>query len=172
VYALVDRGSAAPDASTLIVGGYPAYRSYLRFSVPKSITDSSTIVRAEVLLTQRRSTFASAKDTVTIVPLVPTTTTAITDLRRILDLAADGSFASLDTARLVPSDSGLRALNVLSMARTWSTLPADVPRALAFRIGIEGAQPAELRFFSSKAAASLRPRLRITYQPRVEFAIP
>ncbi len=172
VYALVDRGSSPPDASTLIVGGYPAYRTYLRFRIPASIADSSTIVRAEVLLTQRRSTFASARDTVTIVPLVPTTTNAVTDLRRILDLAADGSFASLDTTRLVPSDSGVRALNVLSLVRSWSLLPSTVPRALAFRIGFEGSQPAELRFFSSKAAASLRPRLRITYQPRSEFAIP
>ncbi len=173
VYALVDKGSAAPDASTLIVGGYPAYRSYLRFNVPKSITDSSTIVRAEVLLTQRRSTFGNANDTTAIVPLVPTTTTAITDFRRILDLAAEGSFASLDTTRLVPSDSGVRALNVLALVRTWPTLPTTVPRAIAFRISKEGAQPAELRFYSSKATlAALRPRLRVTYQPRTEFAIP
>lgn len=172
VYTIVDKGSNAPDVQTLIVGGYPAYRSYLRFNVPKSITDSSTIVRAEVLLTQRRSTFASAGDTVTIVPLIPTTTTAITDLYRILDLAAEGSFASIDTTRLVPRDSGLKTLNVLSLVRSWPALPANVPRAIAFRIGIEGAQPAELRFFSSKAPAAVRPRLRITYQPRSEFAIP
>ena len=172
VYTIVDKGSNPPDVQTLIVGGYPAYRSYLRFNVPKSITDSSTIVRAEVLLTQRRSTFASSGDTVTIVPLIPTTTTAITDLYRILDLAAEGSFASIDTTRLVPRDSGLKTLNVLSLLRSWPALPANVPRAIAFRIGIEGAQPAELRFFSSKAPAAVRPRLRITYQPRSEFAIP
>lgn len=172
VYTIVDKGSSAPDLQTLIVGGFPAYRSYLRFNVPKSITDSSTIVRAEVLLTQRRSTFASSGDTVTIVPLVPTTTTTITDLYRILDLAAEGSFASIDTTRLVPRDSGLKALNVLSLVRSWPALPANVPRAIAFRIAIEGAQPAELRFFSSKAPATVRPRLRITYQPRSEFAIP
>ena len=172
VYSILDKGSSVPDVQTLIVGGYPAYRSYLRFNVPKSITDSSTIVRAEVLLTQRRSSFASSGDTVTIVPLVPTTTTAITDLYRILDLAAEGSFASVDTIRLVPRDSGLRALNVLSLVRSWSALSANVPRAIAFRIGIEGAQPAELRFFSSRAPAAVRPRLRITYQPRTEFAIP
>jgi len=173
VYTLVDKGSVAPDVSTLVVGGFPAYRSYLRFSVPKSITDSATIVRAEVLLTQRRSSFANVFDTVTMVPLVPTTTTTVTDLRRILDLSAEGAFASLDTTRLVPADSGLRTINVLSLVRTWPSLPANVPRALAFRIALEGGQPAELRFFSSKAsAAAVRPRLRITYQPRAEFAIP
>ncbi len=172
MYTLVDKGSLPPDATTLIVGGFPAYRSYLRFNVPKSISDSASIVRAEVLLTQRRSTFANASDTVTIEPLVPTTTNVVSDLRRLLDLAAPGSFASLDTSRLVPSDSGLRVINVLSLARSWPSLPTTVPRGIAFRIGLEGGQPAELRFFSSKAAVGVRPRLRITYQPRIEFAIP
>ncbi len=172
VYGLVNVGSKPPDATTLIVGGYPAYRSYLRFALPVRISDSSTIVRAEVLLTQRRSSFGNVGDTVIIVPLVPTSTTVVSDLRRILDLSADGSFASLDSTRLVPRDSGLRVLNVLNLVRSWPALSTTVPRALAFRINNEGAQPAELRFFSSEAASSLRPRLRITYLPRSEFAIP
>ena len=172
IYGLVDKGSAVPDATTLVIGGFPAYRTYLRFTLPKSISDSSTIVRAEVLLTQRRSTFANFADTVSVLPLVPTTTSTISDIRRILDLSADGAFAALDSTRLVPSDSGVRSINVLSLARSWGSLPADVPRAIAFRIGLEGAQPAELRFFSSEAPAALRPRLRITYLPRTESAIP
>ncbi len=172
VYSLIDKGSTVPDASTLVVGGYPAYRTYFRFNVPKFITDSSTIVRAEVLLTQRPSRFANFGDTVAVLPLVPTSTTAVTDIRRILDLSAEGAFAALDSTRLVPKDSGQRALNILAMARTWKNLPTDVPRAVAFRIGVEGAQPAEFRFYSSKASASLRPRLRITYLPRTESAIP
>ena len=172
VYGIVDQGSLPPDASTLVVGGFPAYRTYLRFSLPKSISDSSTIVRAEVLLTQRPSRFANAADSVTLLPLIPTSTNRVSDLRRILDLAADGLFAALDSTRLVPRDSGLRAINVLSLARSWRSLPDDVPRALAFRISLEGAQPAELRFFSSEAVAAVRPRLRITYLPRGETAIP
>jgi hypothetical protein len=172
-YAIVDKGSPAAGPDALVVGGYPAYRSYLRFAVPPRITDSSTIVRAELLLTQRRSTFANVLDSVAIVALVPTTTSAVVDMRRILDLSADGIFASIDTTRLVPRDSGLKTINVLTLARTWGSLPTNVPRALAFRINREGAQPSELRFFSSKAAqSSLRPRLRITYLPRSEFALP
>lgn len=172
VYAIVDKGSPAADATTLVIGGYPAYRTYMRFLLPTSISDSSTIVRAEVLLTQQPSKFGSVADTISVLPMVPTTTTAISDLRRILDLSADGAFAALDSTRLVPRDSGQRALNVLQLARSWKALPADVPRAVAFRINREGSQPSELRFFSSKAAASLRPKLRITYQPKSESAIP
>ncbi len=171
-YALIDKGSSAPDASTLQVGGYPSYRTYLRFKVPAAISDSSTIVRAEVLFTQRPSTFANTTDSVYILPMVPAASNTVTDLRRILDLTAEGIFAALDSSRLVPKDSGLKVINVLTLARGWKSLPADVPRAVAFRIGLEGSQPSELRFFSSKASAALRPRLRLTYQPRNESAIP
>ena len=171
-YTISDLSSPPPGANTLLVGGFPAYRSYLRFNVPSRITDSSTIVRAEVLLTQRASTFGNAADSVGLLALVPTTTNLVTDLRRILDLAAAGSFAGVDSTRLLPSAAGIRTVNVLALARTWSTLPPNVPRAIAFKIGLEGAQPAELRFYSSKAPVALRPRLRITYLPRSEFSLP
>jgi hypothetical protein len=172
VYSLLDRGSVAPDASTLAVGGFPAYRSYLRFAVPANLTDSGTIVRAELLLTQRPSTFANAADSVHLVPMIPTTTNVVTDVRRILELSAEGIFAALDSIRLVPRDSGLRVVNVLSLVRSWTGLAANQPRALAFRISREGAQPAELRFHSREAAPSLRPRLRLTYLPRTQVALP
>jgi hypothetical protein len=97
----------------------------------------------------------------------------VTDLRRVLELSAEGVLAGLDGGiRLVPRDSGERLVNLLPLTRTWRTLPANVPRAVAFRIDGEGAQPAELRFHSIEAAAALRPRLRLTYLPRAEFALP
>ena len=172
VYSLVERGSPAPDASTLVVGGFPAYRSYLRFAVPALVVDSGTVVRAELLLTQRPSAFGNVADSVALVPMVPTTTDLVTDVRRILELSAEGLFAALDSTRLVPRDSGVRVLNVLGLVRSWSGLPSNQPRALAFRISGEGGQPAELRFHSREAAASLRPRLRITYLPRTQVALP
>lgn len=171
-YALIDVGSPGPGPNTLVVGGVPAHRSYLRFNVPRRITDSSTIVRADLLLTQQRSGFGSAGDTVAIYPLVPTAVEGVSDLRRAIDLAAEGALFRLDSTRFVPRDSGQRAINVLSLARTWRTLPLDVPRAIALRIGLEGAQPAELRFFNRTAPASVRPKLRITYLPKSEFVLP
>ncbi len=173
VYSIVRTGSPSGGVDELVVGGYPASRTYLRFNVPPHIIDSSTIVRAELVLTQRRSTFASFRDSVGLVPMVPATALAITDIRRILDLSAQGSFSSISTKRLLPSDSGQQTLNVLTLVRTWRMLPTDVPRALAFRIENEGAQPSEVRFFSSEAVSrTVRPRLRITYLPRSEFALP
>lgn len=171
-YNLLDVGSPAPGRNTLVVGGLPTYRTYLRFAVPRRITDSSTIVRAELLLTQQRSRFGNANDTVAVYPMVPSATDDVTDVRRILDLAAEGILLRVDSTRFVPSDSGQKALNVLALARSWRTLPTSVPRALVLRIGLEGAQPAELRFFSSEAVPAMRPKLRITFLPKSEFVLP
>jgi len=150
----------------------PSYRTYLRFNVPLRITDSSTIVRADLVLTQQRSRYGNANDTVAVYPLVPNATSDVSDLRRAIDLAAEGRLVGVDTALMVPSDSGQKVINVLALARSWRTLTKTVPRALALRIGFEGAQPAELRFFSSEASPALRPKLRITYLPKSEFVLP
>lgn len=171
-YGLIDVGSQAPGATTLVVGGLPSYRTYLRFNVPLRITDSSTIVRADLVLTQQRSRFANTGDTVTVYPLVPNATSDVGDLRRAIDLASEGKLIGMDTTLLVPRDSGQKVFNVLTLARSWRTLTKSVPRALALRIGFEGAQPAELRFFSAEAAPALRPKLRITYLPKSEFVLP
>ncbi|HYW29965.1 MAG TPA: hypothetical protein VE869_00565 [Gemmatimonas sp.] len=172
VYSIIDRGDPSPRGSDLAVGGLPSARSYLRFSVPRSITDSGTIVRAELFLTQRPSTFGSINDTIALVPLVPTSTDFVQDLRRILELSAEGALLPVDSIRLVPKDSGQRVVNLINLVRTWPSFPSTQPKALAFRIGGEGAQPSELRFFSSEAAPGLRPRLRITYLPRTQTALP
>ncbi len=172
VYTIIDRSSAPPAANTLAVGGIPGYRSYLRFVVPGNVLDSSTVVRADLLLTQRPSSFASASDSVRLVPLVPASSDAVTDVRRILELSVEGTFAALSATALVPRDSGQRAINVLNLVRSWGALPANVPRAVAFRVEFEGAQASQLLFFSSEAAPSLRPRLRITFLPRAERGIP
>jgi hypothetical protein len=173
VYRIVDRGTPPPGDATLQVGGYPAWRTYLRFNVPRRITDSSTIVRAELLLTQRSAGGIEPADTLRLEALIPTTTDVVTDLRRILDLAAPGIFAGFIPTSLVPADSGTVPLNVLTLVRSWRALPDEVPRALAFGVVREGQVTGALRFHSREAAdPSVRPRLRITYLPRSEFARP
>ena len=107
-----------------------------------------------------------------VVPMVPTSTDFVQDLRRILELSAEGSLLPVDSIRLVPKDSGLRVVNLINLVRRWPQFPSTQPRALALRIGGEGAQPSELRFFSREAAPGLRPRLRITYLPRTQAALP
>ena len=172
IYTLTKKASAEAGAQTLTVGGWPSHRSYLRFSVPSYIIDSSTVVRAELLLTQRPSPGVDRTDSIAIVPLISTATSLVTDIRRAIDLSAEGIFNGLDSLRIVPGDSGTRKLNVLTLVRSWSILPANIARAIVLRSSHEGAEPAEVRFFSSEAPVAFRPKLRITYLPRVDRAVP
>jgi hypothetical protein len=174
VYPIVDRASPSVTPSLLQIGGYPSRRAYIRFDLPRSLTDSTTIVRAELLLTQVATPHANSNDSLFIEPLVPTTGDVVTDLRRVLDLAASGSFVSLDSTRISPSQSGEVSVNVLGIVRNWRFLPASVPRAVGLRRTREAADALDVRFISTEGAttAAQRPRLRITYLPRAEFALP
>ena len=174
VSSLLIKGTPDAGAQTLTVGGLPSRRSYLRFNVPSNIVDSSTIVRAELILTQRPVRGIDPKDTIAVVPLIGVSSVLVTDIRRAMELAAPGLFTSptLDSLLVFPSDSGPKTLNVLGVVRNWAALPATVYRALVLRSSHEGSEPAEARFYSIEAPLSLRPRIRITYLPRVDRALP
>lgn len=172
VYTLTIRGSEPVPSGTLSVGGWPSRRAYFRFAVPRAIVESSTVVRAELLLTQRPSYSADRGDSIGIQPYIGVTTNVVTDLYLAASLAANGRLAGIDSVRFVPRDSGQRAINVVSLVRGWSTLDTSVTRFLALRINGEGSFGGEIRFHDLSAPAALRPRLRITYLPRTEFAIP
>jgi hypothetical protein len=61
---------------------------------------------------------------------------------------------------------------VVNLVRAWRSLPSNTPRALVLRAALEGAQAAEVRFYSIEAPAGLRPRLRLSYVPRTNFGLP
>lgn len=174
VGSLVLKGTPDPGAQLLSVGGFPSRRSYLRFNIPRVILDSSSIVRAELLLTQVRSGGVDPRDSITVVPLIGATTVELTDIRRAMDLAVEGQFTfpQLTALRVIPSDTGVRRLNVLGALNNWTALPVGTPKVLILRTTSEGSEPAEFRFYSMEAAPSLRPRLRVTFLPRVDRALP
>lgn len=174
IYGIIDRASAPIGAGQLQVGGVPASRGYFRFDLDRAFLDSNTIVRAELLLTQVASPNARTNDTLFVDLLVPTASELVTDLRRVLDLAAIGSLVDLDSTRLLPAESGLRTINILAIVRGWRVMSANVPRAIGLRVMREGFDPLDVRFVSAEGATSpeQRPRLRITYLPRAEFARP
>jgi hypothetical protein len=174
VYAIVDRATQAPPQGLLQVGGYPSVRSYLRFDLPRRFVDSSTIVRAELLVTQVATPQARATDSVFVEALIPTSSDVVTDIRRILDFSVTTAFVGIDSTRFKPAESGVKSVNVLGIVRNWRLLPTNVPRAIGLRVALEGAEANDVRFYSIEGApsAAQRPRLRITYLPRAEFALP
>ena len=172
VYALTIRGSAPVPPGTVSVGAWPSRRAYFRFAIPRAIVESSTVVRAELLLTQRPSFSVSRGDSVGVQPFIGISTSAVSDLYLATSLAANGLLAGVDAVRFVPQDSGQRAINIVSVVRGWSTLNPSVTRFVALRINDEGTFGGEIRFHDLTAPAAQRPRLRITYLPRTDFAIP
>ncbi len=171
-FTIVSAGAVPTLAPDLVVGGLPARRALLRFAVPSRFIDSSTIVRATLQLVQRPAAGAERVDTVQLESDIVLADQSITDLRRAADLSAPRSAFAVDSLRLSPADSGTRVLSLINVVRAWRNLPASTQRALVFRAGFEGSQTSALRFFSREAPPALRPRLRLSYIPRTEFALP
>lgn len=165
-----------PDtpAEVLTVGGVPGRRSYLRFELPSGIVDSTSVVRATLELTQypNRLAFRSG-DSISMYPQAVVATPAITDLHRAANLLAPATAFRLDSLRTAPDDSGKVEIEVIGLVQAWRiTDPAAASRALVLRLPTEGTGQNELYFFSTEAAAALRPRLRIVYVPRVGIGLP
>jgi hypothetical protein len=167
-------GVAPPPPNTNTVGGFPARRTYMRFDLPSHIVDSSTVVRATLTLTQypmRGS--ASAGDSLAIYPFAITAGAIVTDVARLLRLVTVNTVNAGDSLRLVPADSGTRRLELVNLVRVWRNTKAEqTQRALVLTVGAEGSNPAIAAFFSSEASSGLRPRLQLTYVPRVTLGLP
>ena len=171
-FVILAQGLPPLPPNTIGAGGFPARRTYMRFDLPTSVVDSSTVVRASLILTQSpRRGSPSANDSIAIYPVPITAGTALTDVNRLITFAT--TVAGTDSARLVPSDTGERRVELVNLVRLWqNTKPDQTQRAIVIRIASEGLNPAEIVFFSSRAAPSLRPRLQLTYVPRVTFGLP
>jgi hypothetical protein len=162
----------APPANTLRVGGAPAHRVLLRFNIPSRIVDSSVVVRATLLLTQRPSGSGDA-GTAVGVQIVPVLSSAeLTDLHATLEFAGS-AFVLSDSLAAVPKDSGVVDLEMVRLLRSWKGQDTiKNPRVAALYLSTEASRVASFDFFSIEAPAALRPRLRITYITKVNTGQP
>lgn len=175
-YLVILKGTPEPPPGTFRIGGLPNRRSYLRFDIPPSILDSSSVVRATLQLTQRPAPFSPGNsDTVNIFHYGVVASSAITDLSRAL-VFIDRLATNADTLKAVPTDSGLREFEVIGWVRVWKgTELTKTPRALSISLPLdaEGRSGSVVDFFSLEAAAAgVRPRLRLTYLPRTTDVVP
>jgi hypothetical protein len=172
VYSIATAPSEVLPPATLVMGGLPSRRAYFRFALPSEILDSSTVVRAELVLTQRPALGPDRGDSVGVQPFIGVSRNTVTDLYLATVLAANGLFAGVDSVRLVPQDSGEVAFNIVNVVRGWATQDTSITRFIALRMNGEGFSGTELRFHDQSGPVAQRPRLRITYLPRTEFALP
>jgi hypothetical protein len=173
-YSVVVAAPSVLTPGTFAVGGLPAARSYLRFDLPRWLTDSVAVLRASLELTQDPVRGLSDGDTLRLLTHLVVANGTVSDLRRAATLiTASGLFTN--TLSLVPSDSGVRILEMNGLVRQWGLIDsaANVPSAIVFRTDTEGSSPNAVRFFAIDAAdPSVRPRLRVSYTPSKIFGRP
>jgi hypothetical protein len=161
-----------PDASFLNVGGIPGSRTLIRFNIPAKILDSSNVLRATLELTQRPVASIDVTKPLTVYPLLVTAGDEITDVGRSAWLTNPPN-TGFDSVTFAPGDSGVKNIEIVNALRAWALPIAETSQtAIALRAGPEGMDPRFISFFSSRAAADLRPRLRVSYSPVRSFGVP
>ena len=170
-YTVIAKGPAPPPPSVLAVGGFPPRRVYIRFDIPANIIDSTTVVRATLLLNQISNPALDPTDTVFILPQIVLAGKVVADPAKAAQIVAD---ISSDTTKVRPGDAGLTSVEMVRAFTVWrAQKPDTVPRAIILKGLNEGNSPLEIRFSSSNDVnAALRPRLRISYTSRVPLRIP
>ena len=171
-YQLVAASQAIGAGQLLGVGGLPAQRAYLRFDIPTRLIDSATVVRATLLLTQVPASSVDASDSLTIYPQVVRAALTLADVGRSAGILNIPNL-EIDSLRIVPSQGGVHAIEMVGALREWKSVgTTTLQRAIVLRSSAEGASAPAALFYSSEAAPSQRPRLRITYVNAIQFGIP
>jgi len=171
-YQLVAKSLSSSAGNLLGVGGLPAQRTYLRFDIPARLVDSTTVVRATLLLTQVPASSVDAGDSLTIYPQVVRAALGITDIGRSAGILNSPN-VEIDSLRLLPSNGGVRAIEMVGALREWKAVgDTTLQRAIVLRSSAEGASAPVVLFYSTDAEPSQRPRLRLTYINSVRFGVP
>lgn len=147
---------AAPGAGVLPLGGFPASRAFVRFTLPAYIRDSARIIRATLELTTSEPTFGIPGDSTFL------------DVRAVLsDFGPKSPVASnaLGSAVVKPGQT-VYSIEVVPVVQLWQ---GSTPLPSIVRLGITSEQATFLRpLIRSTRAVEGRPRLRLTY--RLPFA--
>lgn len=161
-----------PDGTFLTVGGVPGRRTIIRFTIPPKILDSSNVLRATLELTQRPVFSVDDTANLTVFPLLVTAGTSLTDIARSAFLT-NAPGAGFDSVQFAPRDSGVKQIEIVNALRAWGlSVSKASQKGIVLRAGPESVDPKFVSFYSSRAAANLRPRLRISYSPVRSFGIP
>jgi len=152
----------APFGSMLAVGGVPSARSILRLSVPRAILDSSQIIRGTLILVPAVPASGAPADSFKI-----EAHTVLADFGAKSPLVFDATRTDTALIRIgVPDTVSIEITNLLQF---WAS-DTLAPHTVMLRSQAEGANLAEIRFFSSATPASA-PVLRLTYASRFPFGL-
>jgi hypothetical protein len=151
----------AVDPNDRAAGGVPSIRTLLRFAIPARIMDSSTVLRATLLLVPTGPVLGAPGDTLAL--LAQGLATDVGAKSPLEALTTDSIVARLGFFPVGWSDTV--RLNITTLVRAWAA-DSTRPQALEVRAIPEAGSVAEVRF-GSAASGPLRPRLEITFAPPV-----
>lgn len=174
-YSLVLKNNLPQPPNTFILGGAPGRRVYMRFELPRYLSDSSTIVRATLRLNQASYPFGGPLDTVVVHPHIVLASPAVVDNRRASTIIGDAGLVVTDSLSVLPGGSGTRELEMYTLVRAWGAQgsgPHVPPRAIVLSVSNEGTLPRVAAFWSSSAPSGLRPSMRITFTRKIGFGVP
>lgn len=179
-FTLVAKGTPAPPANVLTVGGLPGRRVLLQFSLPDNLLDSTTIVRATLVLSQRGVPGYLPTDTLYLRPLAVAASDVVQSLDRRLQLAGNlvspvtgNPVLSPDPLAIVPGNTGPVEIPIANLVGTLRVRGEQVlAPVLVLAYSFEGTLPVRAEFYSSEAPAELRPTLRLTYIRRLDQTRP
>ncbi|MCH8254199.1 MAG: hypothetical protein IID06_02530 [Gemmatimonadetes bacterium] len=157
----VDTDLPSPLAGSLLIGGTPSSRTFVRVALPSFIMDSSNIVRAHLLLVPVEPVLGAPSDTFEVVAEALGA-----------DFGAKSPILSLPDSLLVAAEVGVGTTDtvVIDISRIvafWQATPDQV-RTLVLRFVDEAVSVAELRVGSTRFLGS-EPMLRVTYVPPFGF---
>lgn len=172
-YTLVLQGSPPTPPGTLVVGGLPGRRIFMRFSFPVGLVETTTVVRAALIMTQIPNERAGPTDSVFIFPRAVLANPRLEPGKAAL-LLSDVGTLDLFPSGTRPIDGGELPINLAQLVRQWGGVDTTlVQRSIVLQAGEEGLFPQEIHFYSSEAAdPEVRPRVRLTYIPRTRFGLP
>jgi hypothetical protein len=160
-------------AGLLAVGGLPGRRVYLRFDIPDALLDSTTIVRASLILTQVPNPGFSLADTTTLIPLIGLATKVL-DPEPGKAVLLTSSALTLSAVRVPVAQSSPRRVEMALLLRNWRSAGEDGPtRALILQAADEGSSAGAALFYPLEASdITLRPRLEISFVPSAGHGLP
>lgn len=177
-YEFVLVGNSPPPPGFVAVGGIPGSRLLLRFALPPEIVDtSSTIVRANLLLTRLRDSTFTSTDSLVIAPQLLRATPEVTDLSQAAALVTPMTSVGLSSRSLVlhPERAGVDTISLVGVLRFWHNEgTGKFQRGIVLQTSpSEGLDPRQILYYGPDAAnAANRPRLQLTYIPPSGFGLP
>jgi hypothetical protein len=157
----VDTDLPSPLAGSLLIGGTPSWRTFVRVALPPFIMDSSDIVRAHLLFVPVEPALGAPSDTFEVVAEALGA-----------DFGAKSPIRSVPGCSLVTAEVGVGTtdtvvIDISCIVAFWQASPDQV-RTIVLRLLDEAASVAELRVGSTRFLGS-EPALRVTYVPPFSF---